>query len=106
LLNLLLNAIESSPGGRGVRVEAGRGEGVVRITVSDEGPGIPESFREHVFDPFFTTKESGSGLGLSVSREVVSHHSGELTFETNGRGTTFVLRLPVRRDGSLARERA
>jgi signal transduction histidine kinase len=74
--------------------------------VADEGPGIPESIRDHVFDPYFTTKQTGSGLGLSVSREVVAHHNGELTFESNGRGATFVLRLPARRGESLEKESA
>jgi signal transduction histidine kinase len=106
LLNLLLNAVEASPGGRPVRVQAAIQQGVIRIAVSDEGPGIAESIREHVFDPYFTTKETGSGLGLSVSREVVSHHSGELTFESNGRVTTFVLRLPARREPSTQEEHA
>jgi len=106
LLNLLLNAVEASPGGRPVRVGAGRHEGAVRITVTDEGPGIPESFGEHVFDPYFTTKETGSGLGLSVSREVVSHHNGELVFASNARGTTFILRLPARRNEAFDKEPA
>jgi signal transduction histidine kinase len=106
LLNLLLNAIEASPGGSPVRVEAEKQPGAVRIAVSDQGEGIPESIRNHVFDPYFTTKETGSGLGLSVSREVVSHHNGELTFESNGPGTTFVLCLPARREESLNGEQA
>jgi signal transduction histidine kinase len=106
LLNLLLNAVEASPGGRAVRIETGTKEGAVQITVADEGPGIPESVRDHVFDPYFTTKPTGSGLGLSVSREVVSHHDGELRFESNGRGTAFVLRLPAQRSDSLEKERA
>jgi signal transduction histidine kinase len=105
LLNLLLNAIEASPGGSPVHVEAKRQPGSVRIAVADGGQGIPESIRNHVFDPYFTTKETGSGLGLAVSREVVSHHDGELTFESNGNGTTFVLRLPARREQSLGGER-
>jgi signal transduction histidine kinase len=87
-------------------VEAEKQPGAVRIAVSDQGEGIPESIRNHVFDPYFTTKETGSGLGLSVSREVVSHHNGELTFESNGPGTTFVLCLPARREESLNGEQA
>jgi signal transduction histidine kinase len=106
LLNLLLNAVEASPGGSSVWVKARTQEGVVRIAVADQGPGIPDTIRDHVFDPYFTTKETGNGLGLSVSREVVSRHNGELTFESNGHGTTFVLRLPTRRDESFEKERA
>ena len=100
LINLLLNAIEASPDGGTVRVGLTRGDGSVRIAVSDQGPGIPETVREHVFDPYFTTRDSGNGLGLAVSREVVAHHGGSLQFETGSDGTTFTMRLPMRRDGT------
>jgi signal transduction histidine kinase len=99
VVNLLLNAIEASPKGGTVRVALGRENGSVRIAVSDHGSGIPEDAREHVFDPYFTTRESGTGLGLAVSREVVAHHGGSLRFETDAEGTTFTMSLPVRRGG-------
>jgi signal transduction histidine kinase len=97
LINLLLNAIEASPAGGAVRVGLDREDGSVRIAVSDGGPGIPDSAREHVFDPYFTTRNSGNGLGLAVSREVVAHHGGSLRFETGAEGTTFTMRLPIHR---------
>ena len=100
LVNLLLNAIEASPEGGTVRVGLFREDASVRIAVSDHGSGIPEGVREHVFDPYFTTRESGTGLGLAVSREVVAHHSGSLRFDTDARGTTFTVSLPVRRGGA------
>jgi signal transduction histidine kinase len=100
VVNLLLNAIEASPSGGTVRVALGRENGSVRIAVSDHGSGIPEDVREHVFDPYFTTRDSGTGLGLAVSREVVSHHGGSLRFETDAGGTTFTMSLPVRRGGA------
>jgi len=99
LINLLLNAIEASPAGGAVRVGLAREDGSVRIAVSDDGPGIPDSVREHVFDPYFTTRDSGNGLGLAVSREVVAHHGGSLRFETGSDGTTFTVCLPMRRGG-------
>jgi two-component system, NtrC family, sensor kinase len=71
----------------------------VRIEIEDTGTGIPEAIRDRVFEPFFTTKEvgKGSGQGLAIARSiVVDKHRGTLTFETvEGRGTTFVIRLPV-----------
>jgi signal transduction histidine kinase len=100
VVNLLLNAIEASPSGATVRVAVGRENGSVRIAVSDHGSGIPEDAREHVFDPYFTTRDSGTGLGLAVSREVVSRHGGSLRFETGAEGTTFTMSLPVRRGGA------
>ncbi|MGH9674363.1 MAG: ATP-binding protein [Bryobacteraceae bacterium] len=97
LINLLLNAIDASPAGRTVRVAAAAGHRELWIEVNDEGPGIPEGARDHVFDPFFTTKENGTGLGLTVSREIARQHGGSLEFESRGAGTTFVLKLPLTR---------
>ncbi|MGQ9485851.1 MAG: sensor histidine kinase [Desulfosoma sp.] len=69
------------------------------IRFSDTGTGIPEKIRHRIFDPFFTTKEvgKGTGQGLAISHHVVvEKHRGELLFETEeGRGTTFIIRLPL-----------
>jgi len=77
----------------------GRGEArVVEITVSDNGNGIPSHIKDKIFQPFFTTKPSGqgTGLGLSLSYDIVKAHGGELTVETkNDEGTSFVIQLPV-----------
>ena len=67
------------------------------ISVSDNGPGIPQSVLDKIFQPFFTTKPTGqgTGLGLSLSYDIVKAHGGELLVETSeGAGTTFTLRLP------------
>jgi signal transduction histidine kinase len=106
-LNLIVNAADAigevvagtrQRGRLGVRTRAD-GD-AVEVAVSDTGPGIPEAIRTRVFDPFFTTKPpgKGTGQGLAIARSVVVHkHGGSLTFETEvGRGTTFVVRLPVR----------
>lgn len=72
----------------------------VEVRVADSGTGIPEEVRNRVFDPFFTTKEvgKGTGQGLAISHAVVvEKHGGTLTFETEvGKGTVFIVRLPVR----------
>lgn len=70
----------------------------VSITVSDNGNCIPESIKEKIFQPFFTTKPTGegTGLGLSLSYDIVKAHGGEIKVEsTPGEGTTFVVTLPV-----------
>jgi PAS domain S-box-containing protein len=71
----------------------------VRITIRDDGPGVPESARARLFDPFFTTKQpgEGTGLGLSVSFGIVAGHGGHLWYEPGpgGVGSSFVLELPV-----------
>jgi signal transduction histidine kinase len=102
LINLLLNAIDASPRmirirtGVDDRIVAGNWTQFVRISVTDDGHGIPVELRERIFDPFFTTKERGSGLGLFVSKDVTQKHSGRILVEsTVGRGTTFHIELPV-----------
>lgn len=71
----------------------------VAIRIADNGTGIPEHVQAKVFDPFFATKAvgRGTGQGLSISRSiVVDAHGGTLSFETEcGRGTAFIIRLPI-----------
>jgi|GEM_PF-4329670 len=95
LMNLLKNAVEAmGPGGR-LRVKTCQENGSVEVHVSDTGPGIPPSERERIFEPFYSTKESGSGLGLALSRQIVEKHNGSLTCQSMvGVGTTFIIRLP------------
>ena len=69
----------------------------VEICVSDNGPGIPDAIKDKIFQPFFTTKPTGqgTGLGLSLSYDIIKAHGGELKFEsTPGEGTTFTIRIP------------
>ena len=69
----------------------------VKITVSDNGPGIPDSIKEKIFQPFFTTKPTGSGtgLGLSLSYDIIKAHGGELKLETmDYEGSRFIILLP------------
>ena len=69
------------------------------VRISDNGTGIPAAARERVFDPFFTTKEvgKGTGQGLAIAHNVVvGRHKGQFFFETEeGKGTTFVFRIPL-----------
>jgi signal transduction histidine kinase len=74
--------------------------GKVGITVSDNGNGIPEKVLDKIFQPFFTTKPTGqgTGLGLSLSYDIVKAHGGEIKVETKEEeGTMFIIQLPVQR---------
>jgi PAS domain S-box-containing protein len=112
-LNLLVNAAHAigdavGDGGRGTITVRTWVEGdEVAVSVSDDGTGIPEDVRARMFDPFFTTKEPGrgTGQGLALARSiVVDKHGGRIDVDTEvGRGTTFVLHLPI--GGRAARER-
>ncbi len=93
--NLLDNAVKWSPPGGTVRIRLNYGT----LTVDDEGPGIAESDREHVFERFYRSDESrsmpGSGLGLSIVRQVAERHSGTVSVdETETGGTRMVMQLP------------
>jgi signal transduction histidine kinase len=99
LLNLLLNAIQSMDKPGTIRVSLEQDEEAVRIVVSDEGKGIPPEHLPNIFRPFFTTKGHGTGLGLSLARRIVESHGGyiDVTSEV-GKGTQFIIRLPIARE--------
>jgi two-component system NtrC family sensor kinase len=101
-LNLINNAEQAIArtrvGGEIVLRSRHQGDGL-RVEVADDGPGIPASLLHRVFDPFFTTKPpgEGTGLGLSVSHRIVTEHGGRIWAESqSGKGTTFVVELPIR----------
>ncbi len=94
LLNLVKNAVESleKTPDPAVRIEAAPDGPHIVIRVSDNGPGIEPEALEQIFIPFYTTKKTGSGIGLSLSRQIMQLHGGQLTAEsTPGKGSTFTL---------------
>lgn len=100
LTNLLSNAIKFSPQGGSVTMEVALEKTQVRISVTDEGPGIPEEFQQRLFDQFSqadrsTAKPGGSGLGLSIARGMVDGMGGRLHYDTGPRGTTFHVVFPA-----------
>ncbi|MCL4491904.1 MAG: ATP-binding protein [Nitrospirae bacterium] len=95
VLNLVLNAIEAMPDGGTLIVSSKLGNGHAVVAVQDAGGGIPGDIKDKIFDPFFTTKSDGTGLGLSIVYNIVSLHNGEISFESNGKGTTFNLKIPL-----------
>jgi len=92
LFNVLANARDAVNQGGEVRVEAKIEAGNVVITVSDDGPGIPEKNLKRIFDPFFSTKDvgEGTGLGLCVTRGIVRVHGGDIQIENHDAGGTRV----------------
>jgi signal transduction histidine kinase len=109
LLNLIVNARQAmASGGRlfiAVRTNAEAGTG--EISVRDTGGGIPADKLQNIFQPFYSTKQAdergqgGTGLGLSLCREIIEAHRGRIRVEsTPGRGTTFTLRFPLAAEGA------
>jgi PAS domain S-box-containing protein len=102
LMNLIENAIKYSPDGGRVEVEIGRSGGRVRFRVSDHGLGIPPAEQDRIFEKFFrldpnlTRGVGGTGLGLYISRELVTRMNGRIWVDSDGRsGSSFFLELPV-----------
>ena len=97
--NLVHNALQAMDGRNALEVAIEGDEDEVRVHVIDSGPGIPDDVLPRIFDPFFTTKDrgEGSGLGLSICREIVERHGGRLDVRTRPGRTEFIVALPRRR---------
>ena len=101
-LNMLLNAIEATPETGKIYVRTRsytkpEGEPYIQIEFTDTGRGIQPEDLEDIFIPFFTTKEKGSGLGLSISNQIVQDHKGYIDVESQvNKGTSFFINLPLR----------
>lgn len=96
LINLVRNASQSLEGCEDARIEvrATWTDGVPYITVTDNGPGIPENRIEHIFEPFYSTKKSGSGIGLALAHQIMMAHGGSITVSSRPNvSTTFTLQF-------------
>ncbi len=96
LINLIKNSLDSLSGMKNgiIRLKAFHGNGYTIIQVGDNGPGIPADIIEDIFIPFYTTKENGSGIGLSLSRQIMQNHRGSISAESiPGRGARFTLKF-------------
>lgn len=98
LINLVKNALDATQDVPHPKIELSAGintEGKTYLQVSDNGTGIPADVQERIFIPFFTTKPSGSGIGLSISRQIMHIHRGNLTVVSEtGQGSRFLLTFP------------
>ena len=105
--NLIGNALSFSPSGGRIQITAGRKGDSVAVTIEDDGPGLPEGKLEAIFDRFYTERPAGekfgthSGLGLSISKQIVEAHGGRITAENRVgesgavTGARFIVRLPA-----------
>jgi signal transduction histidine kinase len=105
LVNLVINARQAMPGGGRLKIEVRENAAgdTVEVKVADSGIGIPPDQLRMIFEPFFTTKQpdeygrGGTGLGLSVCRQIIEQHHGRIRVESVvGKGSTFTLKLPKR----------
>ena len=109
LVNLIVNsadAMSSTSGGK-LRIETAADDSGIRITIEDDGPGLPPEVIEQIWKPFFTTKEpgKGTGLGLSIIEGIVQSHGGTINAENRaGGGARFIITLPGKAPGEDSRE--
>ncbi|MHA1583767.1 MAG: hybrid sensor histidine kinase/response regulator, partial [Promethearchaeota archaeon] len=114
LNNIIINATQAMPKGGSIKIsiktenlekntmiplKSGK---YLKISIADEGTGIPKDIQNKIFDPYFTTKPAGNGLGLTMSYSIIRKHNGYLTFTSKkGEGTTFFIYLPVSKSNEL-----
>jgi len=99
VMNVIINAIESMPNGGNLTVATERQDDPPSLVlqVADTGTGILEEDKDRIFDPFFTRKPEGTGMGLSISRQILEKHGAFVDVETEpGKGTTFRIIFPLK----------
>lgn len=98
-MNVFVNAAQAIEGKGNITIAGDCDEQWCTLTITDDGPGIAEDTLKQIFEPFYTTKPigQGTGLGLSISHDIIQHHGGTITVESQlGAGTTFTIRLPLK----------
>ena len=102
LINNAIDAMNKDGGTLAIKVSishAVTNHTQIEVTVSDNGPGIPDEVREKLFEPFVTSKQKGTGLGLAITKRIVTAHQGSITVNTFPGGTVFHVYLPAIQDG-------
>ena len=104
--DLIMNSIDAISGKGEILISAEKDQSGnnLNISVRDNGTGISKKVLPFIFDPFYTTKTNnrGTGLGLAVAKNVIQEHNGEISIESkNGKGTTVLIKLPIRQGGGL-----
>lgn len=93
--NLVKNSLEAVKDGTGISITIKFDDNDVITVLTDSGPGIPQEQLMHLFEPYRTTKEKGTGLGLMISKRIVTEHGGTIAVESEeGKGTSFTIKLP------------
>jgi len=95
-LNIINNSIQVMPEGGTVEVTTTQKGGSIVVSIEDTGPGIPGDVMSKLFVPFFTTRQTGSGLGLAVTKRIIDNHGGDIEVMSEiGKGTRFDVSIPI-----------
>lgn len=95
VLNLVMNGLDAMKTHGVLKIQTSAVQNLVMLSITDQGPGIPDEVADKIGTPFFTTKENGTGLGLSICFAIAERHGGRLEFITDSNGTTFNFYLPI-----------
>jgi signal transduction histidine kinase len=96
LLNLFINAQQAMPEGGDLMIRTSRQGEWARVEITDTGIGMPEEIRSKIFDAYFSSKKGGTGLGLAMTRRIIEEHHGNIEVHSEpGKGTCFVISLPM-----------
>jgi len=96
LMNLILNAIEAMPQGGTLHIAVDHTDEMLRLEITDTGPGIGEEEAKKIFEPFYTTKAQGLGLGMPYAKRIIDQHGGTISLNSRqGEGTTISITLPA-----------
>jgi signal transduction histidine kinase len=96
-LNIFLNSLDAMPNGGRLEISAMSNKDYLKIEIQDTGIGISQKTKPRLFEPFFTTKKEGLGLGLSIVREIIKLHRGEISISSReNKGTSFAITLPLK----------
>ena len=96
LMNLMLNSIEAMPDGGTLRIASDRTDEMLRLEITDTGPGIDEEEVKNIFEPFYTTKKQGLGLGMPYAKKIIEQHGGTISVDSKiGEGTRILILLPA-----------
>ena len=99
VVNIITNAVEAMPEGGSLLIATRKKDKFLEVEVTDTGCGIPQESMDKIFDPLFTTKAKGIGLGLAVCKVIIDRHGGDIAVESKiGKGTTFNVKLPLKRE--------
>ncbi len=108
-LNLVINALDSTPDGGLVKVSLTKEDGLAVLKVEDNGCGMTDEVKQHLFEPFFTRRKQGegTGLGLSITYRIVQEHGGRIEPYSDGpnKGSTFIVRIPTVKHEQLAKHK-